>query len=512
MSVLNRIGVCICAAIMSCSVGLAQSNKSAKPNIIVFLVDDMGWQDTSEPFYKEKTPFNKRYHTPNMERLARKGMKFTNAYSAPVCTPTRVSLLTGMNPAHHRVTNWTNIVRDSNTDAKDDAMTPVDWNVNGFSPVKNTPKTVYGTPLPQLLKEAGYYTIHTGKAHWGSQGTPASNPTNVGFLVNIGGSSAGHPQSYQGKENYGNMPGKTTFNAVPGLQEYYGSDTFLSEALTLNAIKALEEPVKSKRPFYLHIAHYAIHTPIQADQRYFQKYLAAGVDTVEARYASLIEGMDKSLGDLMDYLEQNNLDKNTVIMFMSDNGGLSLAPPRGGKAHTHNLPLKAGKGSVHEGGIREPMLVSWPGVVKPNSICSQYVIIEDFFPTLLEIASAKTDKIVQQVDGVSFVPYLKNPEKKDQQRSLIWHYPNRWGGTGPGINYASAIRKGDWKLIYMMKDQKIELYNLADDIGEMNDLSQSNPAKTKELAKELTDKLKKWDAQMPTFKKDNAVVKWPDAL
>lgn len=493
--------------------GIAQRVKTEKPNIIVFMVDDMGWQDTSVPFYKETTSLNRRYHTPNMERMGKQGMKFTNAYSTPLCTPTRVSFLTGMNAAHHKVTNWTEIRRDRNTDGPDEDLAPVDWNINGFSPVKNTPKTVHATALPQLLKESGYYTIHAGKAHWGSMGTPGASPTNVGFMVNIGGHAAGHPQSYFGEENYGNLLGKMTYHAVPDLEEYYGSKTFLSEALTLEALKSLEQPIREKRPFYLHMAHYAIHTPIQGDPRFVQKYLDAGLDSTEARYASLVEGMDKSLGDIMDYLEKKNLDKNTVVIFMSDNGGLSLAPPRGGKAHTQNLPLKAGKGSVHEGGIREPMLVSWPSHIKPNSICEQYLIIEDFFPTILELAGVSKPSFTQQIDGKSFVHLLKNPAKKSQDRSLIWHFPNRWaGGSGPGINYASAIRKGDWKLVYMMKDQKLELYNLSDDIGEQNDLAKSNPEKVKELSKEMTNQLKTWNAQMPTYKSNNTRVKWADEL
>ena len=499
-------------AVSTSTVAYAQKVHGKQPNIIVFMVDDMGWQDTSVPFYKEITSLNKRYRTPNMERLARKGMKFTNAYAAPVCTPTRVSLLTGMNPAHHRVTNWTEIVKDRNADAKDDIFLPVDWYINGFSPVRDIPKTVYATPLPRILKDHGYYTIHTGKAHWGSIGTPGASPTNMGFMVNIGGHAAGHPQSYQGKENYGNYPGKMTYHAVPDLEEYYGSETFLSEALTLEALKALGQPVKEKRPFFLHIAHYAVHVPIQADQRFVQKYLTAGVDTVEARYASLIEGMDKSLGDIMDYLEQHDLDKNTIVIFMSDNGGLSLTPHRTGPAHTQNLPLRAGKGSLHEGGIREPMLVSWPGVVKAGSICDQYVIIEDFFPSILEMASVKQPEMIQEIDGVSFVPFLKNPARLNTERSLVWHYPNRWGGIGPGINFASAIRKGDWKLIYMMKDQTLALYNVSNDIGELNDLSKVNAAKTRELAAELTTRLKKWNAQMPVYQKDKRVAKWPDEL
>jgi arylsulfatase A-like enzyme len=507
-----QLGFTILGVIVSICPLFGQSGNSQKPNIIVFMVDDMGWQDTSVPFYKEVTPFNKRYRTPNMERLAQRGVKFTNAYAASVCTPTRVSLLTGMSTARHKVTNWTQIVRNVNADSPDTTFAPVDWNINGFSPVPNVPKTVHATPLPELLRNAGYYTIHAGKAHWGAMGTPGANPTNLGFMVNIAGHAAGHPQSYLGTENYGNRIGKFTYHAVPGLEEYYGSETFLSDALTKDALKALEQPVKEKRPFFLHMSHYAIHVPLQADRRYFDNYLRAGLDSTEAKYASLIEGMDTSLGDLMDYLDKNHLTRNTVIIFMSDNGGLSLAPPRSGKPHTQNLPLKAGKGSLHEGGIREPMLVSWPGVVKPSSVCDQYLIIEDFFPTILEMAKVKLPKTIQEIDGVSFMRYLKDPSQKDNQRSIIWHYPNKWGGTGPGINHSSAIRKGDWKLIYSMKDGKLSLFNLTEDIGEEKDLSTSNPEMTKKLADELTARLKALDAQMPRFLKGNEQAKWPNEL
>ena len=294
-----------------------------RPNIIVFLVDDMGWMDTSVPFGDSVMPLNKRYHTPGMERLAREGMKFTNAYATPVCTPTRISLLTGMNAAHHGVTNWTSTRRNTTTDNLDTMMGSAIWNINGLSPVQGIPNTVHATPYPQLLKDAGYFTIHVGKAHWGSMGTPGANPYNLGFMVNIAGHAAGHPQSYLGKENFGNNPGRSSDQSVPDLQEYHGTDTFLTEALTLEAIKTLEAPVKSKQPFYLNLGHYALHDPIQADDRFFQKYLDAGIDTIEAKYASLVEGMDKSLNDLMNYLQQKKIDKNTVIIFMSDNGGLS---------------------------------------------------------------------------------------------------------------------------------------------------------------------------------------------
>lgn len=491
---------------------LASHAQNPRPNIVVFLVDDMGWMDTSVPFGDSMTALNKRYHTPNMERLAKEGMKFTNAYAAPVCTPTRTSMLTGMNAAHTGITNWTSPWKDNNTDNADEQMNPANWNYNGLSPVPGIPKTFYATTFPGILKDAGYFTIHVGKAHWASRGTPGANPYNMGFMVNISGHAGGHPQSYLGTDNYGNLAGKTQPQAVPDLEEYFGTDTFLTEALTLEAIKSLDAPIKNKQPFYLNMAHYAVHTPIMADQRFLKKYLDAGLDTVEAKYATLIEGMDKSLGDILDFLKKKGIEKNTIIIFMSDNGGLSLSPPRGGKPHTQNLPLKAGKGSVYEGGIREPMIVKWPGVVKPGTSTEQKVIIEDFFPTILELAGIKKYKTIQAIDGKSFVPVLKNVNyENDLHRVLVWHYPNKWQEKdGPGINYFSALRQGRWKLIYSMRTGKKELYNLETDTGEMNDLASQYPEKVKALASLLGKQLREWKSPMPVLKAFNKIVPYPD--
>jgi arylsulfatase A-like enzyme len=390
-------------------------------------------------------------------------------------------------------------------------MSESDWNINGLSPVPGIEKTYYATPFPALLKEAGYYTIHVGKAHWASMGTPGANPYNMGFMVNVSGHAAGHPQSYYGKDNYGNIAGKTSAQAVPDLEEYFGTDTFLTEALTLEAIKALQAPIRNKQPFYLNMANYAVHTPIMADNRFVKKYLDTGMDTTEAKYASLIEGMDKSLGDIMNFLKEKKVDQNTIIIFMSDNGGLSTTPLRGGRAHSQNLPLKAGKGSVYEGGIREPMIIKWPGVVQPNSTANQYVMIEDFFPTILQMAGLKNYQSVQSVDGKSLIPILKNANYSDSSRALIWHYPNKWiNQGGPGINYYSAIRKGNWKMIYSMRTGKKELYNLAIDIGESNDLSGNYTDKLLELSTLLSNQLRKWKASMPRFKNTGQPVLFPD--
>lgn len=504
-------GLIMCLLVMGLRGAFGQT---APPNIVVFLVDDMGWQDTSVPFWNQKTPLNRRYHTPNMERLAREGVKFTNAYAMPVCTPTRVALMTGMNATHSRVTHWTSPNKDTNTDYPDTTLNHVAWNINGLSPVAGVDRTVHATPLPALLRESGYYTIHCGKAHFGSAGTPGSDPKNLGFNINIAGSEIGHPASYLGEDNYDRpIKGKPNRNAVPGLEAYHGTDTFLSEALTREALKALEKPAAAKQPFFLYMAHYAVHTPIMADKRFIDKYLKAGLDTLEANYATLLEGMDKSLGDLLKFLDERKLAHNTVIVFMSDNGGLSTSPLRTPPAHRQNLPLRAGKGSVYEGGIRVPMLVRWPGVVKPASVANQYLSVEDFFPTILEMARSRNPQLVQPLDGRSFVPILKNPAWTDSTRVLVWHHPNRWiPQEGPAISWASALRKGDWKLVYQHRTESLELYNLRNDIGESTDLARNNPKKVRELAALLTNQLQKWDAQMPVRKKDGLPVKWPNEV
>ncbi len=487
----------------------AQEKKTPPPNIIVFLVDDMGWQDTSVPFWDSLTAANKKFQTPNMERLAARSMKFTEAYANSICTPTRVSLMTGMNAAHHKVTNWT-MYKNKAVDPKDGVLKEPDWNVNGLSPIKGIPRTVYATSLFEVLKEHGYFTIHCGKAHFGAYQTPGANPENLGAEVNIAGSAAGNPASYLGTKNYGHVQGKFRLRAINGLKEYWGTETFLTKALTLEAIKAMNTAQEKHKPFFLYMAHYAVHLPYNPDPRYYDYYLKQGLNESEAAYAALIEGMDASLGVLMDYLDKNRLTKNTVIIFMSDNGGLSH-PPRTGEMDTQNYPLRYGKGSLYEGGIREPMLVSWPGVTPPGSVTDQYVAVWDFFPTILQIAGITHYETVQKIDGKSFVPVLKNPSYTDMARTLVWHFPDNWGGDQgvPGYSWTSAIRKGNWKLIYLQKQGELRLYNLQRDIGEQHNLASRYPEKTAQLAHLLTQKLKQADAQMPVIKATGERVQWP---
>lgn len=520
-----------------------------KPNIIVFLVDDMGWQDTSHPFWSDsqgnpkKTFLNRRYRTPNMEKLASQGMTFTDAYAHPLCTPSRVSLMSGMNPARHRVTCW---VREQNgtTDANSRSLLPPDWALNGLQPIGTPARGTTKRPisgedmryhmtrpfataatLPEMLKKCGYVTVHCGKAHFGTQGTPGSNPLNMGFDYNIAGTEIGHPADYRGSRHYGKG-----FNHVRGLDEnnYYQDDVFLTEALTREAIKRLEairtNPREAGKPFYLYMAHYALHSPL--DERAYDKRFADAYKNpedghkwsrTEKHYSGLIEGMDKSLGDIMKYLREHHLEKNTVLVFMSDNGGLAISGRLGNEEA--NYPLSFGKGSCMEGGIREPMIVSWPGVTKGGSRCAVPVVIDDFFPTLLDIAGCRNVEVPQKLDGLSLVPLLKGG-RFPEDRPLLFHQPNNWGeGSRQAPQYTSstALRQGDWKLIYRHLTQSFELYHLRKDIGEKENLASREPRKTREMA--VGRLLRERKAQMPTYKKDNELgapagssVPWPDQV
>ena len=512
-SVVKLLTVLIILGLVACGTAPQVEEDPHQPNMVLFFVDDLGWQDTSVPFWVKKTPFNQRYKTPNMERLAAEGMKFTQAYATPVCSPTRVSLLSGMNAAKHRVTNWT-LYRDRTHDMElehPDLVFP-DWNVNGLSMDSTTRYAVHATPFTTILNEFGYKTIHVGKAHFGAIGTPGEDPLNLGFDVNIAGHAAGAPKSYYGEQNYGNIPGSESDPwPVPGLEKYHGTNVNLTEALTREALIAVDQSVERNEPFFLYMAHYTVHTPIMADPRFVSNYQASGIDSTEVAYATMVEGMDKSLGDILDYLEEKNLADETIILFMSDNGGLS-AVERGGERHTHNKPLSSGKGSIHEGGIREPMIVKWPGITVAGSESDDYLIIEDFFPTILEMAGIKQYETRQEIDGISFVPMLEGKKNSLRERPLFWHYPNEWGPSGPGIGAFSAVRKGDWKLIYYHRNQQFELFNIAEDIEELANLANSNQDMLKALSAVLGNYLRDCQAQMPTNRQTMEVVPYPDEI
>lgn len=512
--VLSLLSSCSLCTITALSQSLNPTLKDSRPNIILFMVDDMGWQDTSLPFWTERTVYNDVYETPNMERLAAKGMMFTQAYASSISSPTRCSLLTGANAARHRVTNWT-AFKDKPTDIESEVLSLPEWNYNGVSQVEGTNNTFVATSFVDILKQSGYHTIHCGKAHFGAIDTPGANPHHFGFEVNISGHAAGGLASYLGENNFGHdATGKPwAFNSVPGLEKYWGTDTFVTEALTIEAIKSLEYAKKLNQPYFLYMAHYAIHIPIDVDKRFYQKYIDKGLTHKEAAYASLIEGMDKSLGDIMDWVEASGDAENTVIIFMSDNGGLSSAANwRDGELHTQNYPLNSGKGSAYEGGIREPMIVSWPSKVETNSKCDQYLIIEDFYPTILEMAGVKKYETKQVVDGVSFMPLLLQNGDPSKNRSLYWNYPNIWGLTGPGIAPTCTVREGDWKLIYYYETGKKELFNITNDISERNNLINVEVKMAKKLSSRLGRYMRRVGGQRPIFKESGEPCPWPDEI
>lgn len=489
------------------------SAEDNRPNILVFFVDDMGWQDTSLPFHTDTTFLNKRYHTPNMEILAQMGTKFTQAYASSVSSPSRCSLLTGVNAARHCVTNWTHI-KNSFTDDPHISLEMPHWNVNGIQPVEGIDHSFPATSFVQVLSQNGYKTIHCGKAHFGATETPGADPLNYGFDINIAGHAAGGLASYLGTERFGhNEKGDPISRfAVPGLQEYWDKDIFITEALTQEAIKALDKVISKEKPFLLYMSHYAVHVPLQADKRFVDKYLQQGLSENEAAYASMLEGVDKSLGDLMHYLNDKGELENTIILFISDNGGYSLhgrTPP----LNMQNSPLRAGKGSAYEGGIRVPMILYWRERTKPGSTVKDYVIIEDIFPSILEMAQIKRYKTLQSIDGKSFVPKLRKDASKHFRRSLIWNMPNNWiSGMNRefGIGPTCTIRRGDYKLIYWYEDGKKELYNLKTDIGEDKNLVGLLNYKTKKMSKKLSKKLRKSNAQRPFYKATNKPCLWPD--
>lgn len=473
--------------------------RAHRPNVVVFLVDDLGWQDLSEPFHSERTPWNDRYHTPNVERLCRAGMKFPQAYAHTVCTPSRVSLMTGSAAARHGVTHWT-LQRDTPTDREMKTLRRADWHVNGLSPDPSTPHSYTAPTLPQRLRDVGYQTILVGKAHFGAIDTPGAEPRHLGFDVNIAGHAAGAPSSHLAKSGF-LREARDTIWQVPGLDTYHGQDLFLTDVLTTEALAAADVPRAAGQPFCLYLAHYAVHAPLDADERFVPQYRAAGLPEAEARYAALVHGMDASLGRVLDWLDQHHLADDTVIVFTSDNGGLS-AHARSGPKHTHNAPLRSGKGSAYEGGVRVPLVFCWPGHVPANTTSPLPVQLEDLFPTLCELTGADP----RCADGTSVAETVRGGEQP--AHPLFWHHPHLWGADGPGIEPYSAVRDGDWKLIWFYTDGRAELYDLAHDLGEAHDLAAERPEIAAGLRKRLREQLAATHAQLPQ-RRDGAPLPMP---
>ena len=475
-----------------------------RPNVVVFLVDDLGTQETSVPFQATASELNKVYRTPAVERLAAEGVKFPQAYASAVCSPTRVSLLTGMNVARHGVTNWT-LRRDASPDDAHPTLRPPEWNVNGMTvPGRPHARAVAATPLPALLRDAGYRTIHVGKAHFGAIGTPGADPTALGFDVNVAGHAAGAPGSHLAARNFSATwrQGDAVWD-VPGLGKYHGTDVDLAEALTREAVAELTRAARDGAPFFLHLSHYAVHAPYEDDARFRGAFDAAGLPPFQARLAAMIAGMDRSLGDVLDALDRLGLAQDTVVLFLSDNGAPAQCP--------RNLPLRGHKLAPYEGGVRVPLLARWPGVAPAGGVAAAPVVVEDVFATVLDVAGVDwRGRVAQAVDGVSFAPALRGgPAAPDAAaRPLVWHYPHHYAGQAPW----SAIRVGDHKLVHHHADGRLELFDVVADVGETIDLAAREPARVRDLAGRLGALLRARGARMPTRAQGGAPVPFADEL
>jgi arylsulfatase A-like enzyme len=500
----------VLAFFVACAGPITSERQHPLPNVVLFIVDDLGWQDTSVAFTYEPTAYNQWHSTPALEILASRGVRFSNAYStSPVCTPTRTAILSGLHPAATNITDWT-LYTDKDFSRPMDALRDPQWNKVGLE--------ISDSLLPRMLQRQGYQTIYIGKAHLGAIGTTAADPIAAGFNRNIAGHAAGGPGSYYGADNYGNnKPGPW---GVPDLEEFHGSDVFLTEALTIKAEYELELAAKQQQPFFLQMAQYAVHSPIQKDPRFFDYFKDKGHDDKEAAYASLVAGIDASMMRILDKLEELNLSDNTLIIFCSDNGGLSAhsrgTTPLGTTKDTHNQPLRSGKGSGYEGGIRVPLIMAWAGASYPgyelsgDSMLPFATLSNDLYSTIADLAQIPRDwrHVDERQHAASLWPIIAG-KLGMVQRPMVWHYPHKWGPKGDRYEPFTAWREGSYKLIYWYEAGQFELYNLTDDIGERNNLINSH----RQIAERLANNLRQWmiavDAQRPLRKDSGEMLPLP---
>lgn len=428
---------------------------AAKPNIVFLMADDLGWTDLA-------CMGSEFYETPNIDRLASQGLRFTDAYAMSVCSPTRAAILTGKHAARLHYTIWR---EGSLQPATDRPLLP--------------PATLSDLPLDEVtvaevLKEAGYLTFHVGKWHVGDA---AHAPETQGFDLNIGGTHWGAPNTYfwpfRGAEYY------REFRYVPGLGLGRPGE-FLTDRLTDKAIELMREA--GDRPFFLNLWFHNPHTPIEAKPEWVSHFELRGRDRMRHRnpvYAAMIRHLDENVGRILRELDELGLADRTLVVFTSDNGGFINVSR--GRQVTDNFPLRSGKGSLYEGGIRVPLIVRWPGVTPPGTTCREPVVCMDFFPTFAEAAGQAAPSAL---DGQSLLSLLKDPQSNLGREALFFHYPHYYPTTTP----VSAVRCGEWKLLEFFEDGRRELYRLSDDLGESHDLAASYP----EQVDRLHSRLRAW--------------------
>lgn len=444
------------------------NSKSNHPNIVLILADDLGWADLS--CYGADL-----HETPNLDKLAAQGVRFTQAYSAaPVCSPTRSALMTGKHPARLQITIWS-----------EGSLEPPRPNRRLIQAPSRHSLPHEEITLAERLKEAGYLTALVGKWHLGDA---QHYPETQGFDINIGGTLWGAPNTF-----FWPFGGNANFREpryVPHL-EFGKPGDYLTDRLTDEALRVIDHA--GKQPFFLFLSHHAPHTPIEAksaDIEYFNRKLKPGANHQNAIYAAMIKSLDESVGRVIAHLKQRNLLDNTLIVFTSDNGGY-IGSNRG-RTVTNNAPLRSGKGSLYEGGLRIPLIVWQPGVTPKGKTSNEMVVTNDLFYTLL--ASAGLSLLQPDTgEGMNLWPLLKDPQTRLQRDRLFFHYPHYYDTTTP----VSAIRQGEWKLLEYLEDQRIELFNLKGDPGETTDLSKQMPAQAEKLRAELHQWRTRVNAQMP---------------
>lgn len=445
------------------AVAAAQPRK--KLNFIFVLADDLGWADL---------PVNGGdfHEAPEIDAFAKAAMRFTHAYAAaPICSPTRASILTGKSPARLGITIWHEGALQKVTDKP-------------LLPARSEDHLPHEeVTLAEKFHDAGYRTLHVGKWHLG---TTSHNPETQGFDTNIGGTHWGAPKTffypYKGVQPNGE------FRFIPGLGPGKPGD-YLTDKLTDAALQSID--ACGGEPFFLNLWYHNPHTPIEAKPEYaayFEAKKRPEFKHQNARYAGMVRSLSENFGRLLHHLEKRGLADNTVVIFFSDNGGYT--EKNGGQTVTTNAPLRSGKGSLYEGGVRVPFLIRWPGVTRGGAVCHTPVISCDFFPTLLEIANLQGPAH----DGVSLVPLLRDANAILPPRDFFFHYPHYYPTTTP----VSMVRSGDWKLLEYFEDGRLELFNLKTDPSETRNLAAAEPARAAALRAKLDNWRKEIGARLPT--------------
>jgi len=446
------------AGALAAALPVMRCGSRRRPNFIVILVDDLGWTDLG-------CTGSDLHRTPNIDRLAGGGVRFTHAYSAcTVCSPTRAAMMTGKYPARLHITDW--ITGHKYPWAR---LLPPEW-------TKHLP--LEQVTAAEVLRDAGYATAHIGKWHLGDA---PYWPEHQGFDLNIAGYNAGQPPSY-----FYPYQREGSWNSHIPTLEGGEEGEYLTDREAMEACRFIED--NRDRPFFLYLAHYAVHTPLQAKADKIEACrtrLRPGLRHDNPVYAAMVESVDESLGTIETKLSELGLLENTVILFTGDNGGLIL------RDVTDNSPLRSGKGSPYEGGVRVPLICRAPGTGGAGTECAEPVMTIDVLPTLAAMAGVT---LPGEADGLDLSPLLRDPGSSLGREALFWHYPHYHpGGSTP----YGAVRKGAWKLIELYEDGRLELYNLLDDVGESRNRVSEEP----ELAQQMHGLLVQWreavDAQMP---------------